>query len=222
MKSMTVLLCLLGLLGAARAQDPAPCPHGDTVCAELLASFVAKQPITITETLTNPFSIVQYDGSGQIVSIGHPTGIEIETVFNPFALGTTPPDANYPYTHAVGQDIGICHSLASLPPTNATADVCGQDLCNLNFVFYTSTPASPASNVVAECMPPGAGCQSLAQQQVIGQVAFQGVFGACATAPFTFEMPISGGSGIFRGANGYITALQEPSYAYFTYTINFV
>jgi hypothetical protein len=214
---------LLGLLASAFGQQAAStpvtsslCPTANALCQELANAFENKQPITITETLLNPFSIVQFDGSGQNFFVGHPTGIEIETVFNPFALGTSPPDPNFPYTNAIGQDIGVCHSLASLPPLNATADVCGQDLCNLNFVFYSS------SSVVAECMPPGSNCQSLSQQQVIGQISFQGLFGACANAPFNFEMPITGGTGIFRGAHGYITGLQIPSYAYFTYTIHFL
>jgi hypothetical protein len=50
-------------------------PDGDALCQELLFAFENNQPITITETLLNPFSIVQFDGSGQIVSVGHPTGI---------------------------------------------------------------------------------------------------------------------------------------------------
>lgn len=191
------------------------CPPGNAVCDRLLEAYQNKQSITVTETLTNPFSIVQFDGSGEIVFVGHPTGIEIETVFNPFALGAQPPDANFPYTDAVGQNMGVCHSLASLPPTNATADVCGQNLCNLNFVFYAD------NSVVAECMPPGSNCHSLDRYRVIGQVSYQGLFGSCASQPFYSKMPITGGSGIFSGAQGYVLALQIPSYEYFTYTITF-
>jgi len=219
-----VVLCVCGV-GGVLAQQPAwvsggGCPPGNALCQSLQSSFRNKQPITVTETLLNGFSIVQYDGSGILGTTGqpvpHPTGIEIETVFNPFAIGNNPPDAFFPYTGAIGQNTGVCHSLASLPPTNVSADVCGQDLCNLNFVFYTST------DVVAECMPPGSLCQDLPNNQVIGQVSYQGVFGACADANFYFEMPITGGTGIFRGARGYITGLQIPSYSYFTYTLNFL
>jgi len=177
-----------------------------------------KIPITVTESLVNGLSEYQVDligvytfgpGPGQInAEPYHPTGFTIETVWNPFALGTVPPNASPPYNHTIGQDFGMCISMTG-------GSDCGQWQCMLNLNFYT--------DVSGVCMPPDGNCHNVDDGKIVGSVAFQGLFGACNfTNPYYFNLTINGGTGIFAGARGYILGLQPVSYEYFTYTMNFM
>lgn len=178
--------------------------------------FTIRKSLTVTENLVNGLSEYQVDltgvytfgpGPGQIPSEPyHPTGFTIETVWNPFAMGTTPPNAFPPFNGTIGQNFGQCISM-----TGSTD--CGQWLCILNFNFY--------QDVSGVCMPPDGSCHNVDDGQIIGSVAYQGLFGACADVPYNFLLPIMGGTGIFAGARGQINATQVPSYAYFTYNMTF-
>jgi len=209
---ISLLLALLALTNA----DPTMYCNNMQYPDNLHCLFSNKLPITVTESLINGLSEYQVDltgvysfgpGVGQVnVAPYHPTGFTIETVWNPFALGTIPPNAFPPYNNTIGQDFGSCISM-----TNGNA--CGQWQCTLNLNFYSS--------VAGVCMPPDGTCHNVDNGLIIGSVAFQGLFGSCANNNYNFLLPITGGTGIFAGAQGWINGTQPASYAYFTYMMHF-
>lgn len=162
--------------------------------------------VVITESLINGFSEYQVDLTGYRPPAYHPTGFSIETVFNPFALGTTAPNPfpcnNGQFSGINGQNTGMCISL--------TDDLSGQWWCSLAFVFY--------ANSSGVCIPPNEYCQNTGL--VTGSIAYQGVFPAVSSVQLNFTtLAVVGGTGTYAGANGYIVATQDPSYAFFTYYV---
>lgn len=174
--------------------------------------------LIVTESLLNGFSEYQVDLSGYLPPAFHPTGFTIETVFNPFAIGLNPPNPFPPtpfppepqlypgYQNVAGQNTGFCMSLSD--------DLAGEWYCALIFEFYTNNSPS------CVCIPPNSGCQNTRNGCITGTIHYNGIFPSVFSAPFNFTtLAISGGTGTYAGAKGYIIGTQIPDYSQFTYYI---
>ena len=83
----------------------------------------------------------------------------------------------------------------------------GQWWCTLSFIFYNSSSGI--------CMPPSSFCANT--PFIDSTIHYQGVFPAVSTVALNFTLAVTGGTGRYSGAKGYITGEQAPDYSHFTY-----
>lgn len=188
----------------------------------LFVGSVISTNLIVTESLLNGFSEYQSDITGYLPPAFHPTGLIVESVFNPFAIGLQPPNPYPPtplppetplypgYQNVAGQNTGFCISL--------TDDGAGEWYCALQFVFYKN------NSINCVCIPPNSACDNIQNGCITGTIAYSGIFPSVYPVPFNFTtLTVIGGTGAYQNiVGGSIIATQIPDYSQFTYYITLI